>query len=1494
MLKQRIISFLCAAAVTAAAIPAGVTVFAEDEVIPLDDKEQSGSAGWNNQNGYENAFDGDIGTYFDGLQNGYCSVDLGALYEISRLRFYPRQGRSSNKPSEYVERMAGGVFSGSADGSSWTTLYTVPDTIYEGENVPETVKWYEADVSGKYRYIKYENARHEANIAEMEIYGTFSAEGGDTPQASASPEPTGEPEYSGFELIDRTGWSVETNSQQATSGNNSVGMVIDGNPSTIWHSSWSNSEDYDPEMNPVYLTVNMGSKQSVSGLRYTPRVKDTTAGSINGVITAYEVYVSDDNSDWEKVGEGNMGYTADGEQTAKDIIFAPTEAQYIRLVVKDNLNNTPSYVGSCAEIEALRYAGEAEEHPIIAARAELSETVEAIAGLETDHAIKAKLSEKAEELMVPGTVDGIENFISAIGSVTDALRWMDRGIDDVYIERVMTILSDEDMSSSAVTSANSELSGFYRTGAEAEAIWADKWQDEFCMPEEDLEKPLYERIESAVTRAKARIDSNDGNDYIMLKELVSYLSRKNGYEGYGNEFGRNTDECEAIVNNINFTLSNLEKMDRGELDTELTMFRSGDMWLDTLGSKISAHGGQIIKQGDTYYWYGEDNKIAYALTTGVSCYSSKDLKNWKYEGLAFKAYDDGTEEGLFTQEFMTDGLLGTQGRIERPKVIYNENTGKYVMWMHLEKDGGYGLSLAGVAISDSPTGPFKWLWYGIPVYDNYVVNRTKNRTDILTFRDMNLFVDDDGKAYVFYSSESNQVMYAVQLNDEYTWINDEGLEIAGTTEDDIREGAVIVPDMRVTTNGVADNTYGKTSFTRYQLASGGGMALERTTNDDGETMYVSQRKDDRLFIPEYPETGRWARVGQNAAEENKVEGKTETTVNNSCNNQREAPAPIKIDGKYYMVTSALSGWRANPSLTQVTDNILGTWTPTGNPMTGAGPDNNGQWSQDATTATSFNSQSTCIIELPNGEYMYMGDRWKNGVYETNNSIGTFPDVDVKASTYVWLPITFETDNTYGENTLKVRWSDAWSYDEEQIYNDNAVPGTINIPVESQEEPVIWYSFDGIKDGVIPDRSGNGNSAALRGGGRYSGNEKIGLTLSLDTEGHIVLPDNITSNIEDFTVSMWINVTERGTGIHNKKLFDLGGKISYIPQGNNQYGYFMYTKFGEADIVSEKTQLAMDTSAPNRWTQLTIVKSGDTLSMYVNGILDTQDVISETTQSLGVLNGNTIGAGMALNIDEFKFYNRALSPAETLVRSAEGLEDGEAAEMIADGIVLGDTEDITEDLALPVYEGIITWSSSDEDVVAADGTVTRPASGTASAVLTARITVGGETVTREFNVTVAGTGDTPIETPEAPTSAPSETPEVPTDDPSETPEAPTDEPGETPGIPTDEPSETPGAPTDEPGETPDVPTDKPDSVTMEIMRTDGKAVCVYSVSSDETRELTAYLAAYNAQGILVSLKAVQLTSDGAELSIDIQEDEEYSFKAFVWDGEQTPAADIKEA
>lgn len=48
--------------------------------------------------------------------------------------------------------------------------------------------------------------------------------------------------------------------------------------------------------------------------------------------------------------------------------------------------------------------------------------------------------------------------------------------------------------------------------------------------------------------------------------------------------------------------------------------------------------------------------------------------------------------------------------MERPKVIYNERTGKLVMWFHLELKGkGYAAARTGVAVSDKVAGPYKYL-----------------------------------------------------------------------------------------------------------------------------------------------------------------------------------------------------------------------------------------------------------------------------------------------------------------------------------------------------------------------------------------------------------------------------------------------------------------------------------------------------------------------------------------------------------------------------------------------------------------------------------------------------------------------------------------------------------------------------------------------------------------------------------------------------------------
>ena len=378
------------------------------------------------------------------------------------------------------------------------------------------------------------------------------------------------------------------------------------------------------------------------------------------------------------------------------------------------------------------------------------------------------------------------------------------------------------------------------------------------------------------------------------------------------------------------------------------------------------------------------------------------------------------------------------------------------------------------------------------------------------------------------------------------------------------------------------------------------------------------------------------------------------------------------------------------------------------------------------TCFKFNGQDKwcLLVDFYSGDgyAAYTSDNISSGIFTKDNSYKS--PYNFRHGTVI--PISMDEYNRIKE-----------VYNPEVIFNDEAIPGTINVPVESQEDPIIWYNFDNIENGVIPDVSGNENTGALHAGGEYPENQKIGSTLNLDTSGYIALPDNITSNIEDFTISMWINIKERGTGIHDKKLFDFGGKISYIPQGKSSFGYHMYTKFGNSNIVSDTTQLAMDTSNPDNWTQLTIVKSGDKVSMYVNGALDSSGNISDTTQSLGVLDNNTIGANITLNIDEFKLYNRALAPVEVLVRSAEGLDDLSAANMIADGISLSNTTNLTENIELPEYGNIITWSSSDSSVITDEGIITIPESGKAEAVLTASIKIGEQTVTRDFAVSVIG-------------------------------------------------------------------------------------------------------------------------------------------------------------
>lgn len=118
---------------------------------------------------------------------------------------------------------------------------------------------------------------------------------------------------------------------------------------------------------------------------------------------------------------------------------------------------------------------------------------------------------------------------------------------------------------------------------------------------------------------------------------------------------------------------------------------SGVPWFNDRGEVVSAHGANIIKDGDLYFLFGEKHSDTSNAFVGFNCYSSKALYNWKFESLALKVQDSGR--------------LGPDRVGERVKVMKCPATGEYVMYMHTD-DLGYRDPAVGYATSSKITGPY--------------------------------------------------------------------------------------------------------------------------------------------------------------------------------------------------------------------------------------------------------------------------------------------------------------------------------------------------------------------------------------------------------------------------------------------------------------------------------------------------------------------------------------------------------------------------------------------------------------------------------------------------------------------------------------------------------------------------------------------------------------------------------------------------------------------
>jgi beta-xylosidase len=133
---------------------------------------------------------------------------------------------------------------------------------------------------------------------------------------------------------------------------------------------------------------------------------------------------------------------------------------------------------------------------------------------------------------------------------------------------------------------------------------------------------------------------------------------------------------------------------------------------------LQAHGPGIIKVENTYYMIGED-KLNGSNFQNVNCYASTNLVEWSFAGALLSRTSSGD--------------LGPNRVVERPKVIYNKSTKKYVLYMHID-DGSYKEAKVGVAVGDTVCGKYQYVGSYRPMGNQS--------------RDMGLYQDEDGTGYL--------------------------------------------------------------------------------------------------------------------------------------------------------------------------------------------------------------------------------------------------------------------------------------------------------------------------------------------------------------------------------------------------------------------------------------------------------------------------------------------------------------------------------------------------------------------------------------------------------------------------------------------------------------------------------------------------------------------------------------------------------------------------
>ena len=415
------------------------------------------------------------------------------------------------------------------------------------------------------------------------------------------------------------------------------------------------------------------------------------------------------------------------------------------------------------------------------------------------------------------------------------------------------------------------------------------------MAEAMLQLYAYQRLNAAVKNAELMLESGRYDGYEAFADAASEAAR--------------VLASATTVSELDLAAQSLSEAQTAYLKNrpeEWVTIKNGALWKDTDGNSVQAHGAGFLLVGDTWYMIGE-NRIA-SWNPDVNMYSSKDLKHWKFERTIIK-------------NGVTHPDLGNGRFIERPKLMYNAKTGKYVVWCHWEQSN-YGASEAAVFECDEVNGEYRYVWSGRPLG--------------IKSRDCNVFVDDDGTAYFISTTSENTNLGLFRLTDDYR------------------------------------------------------AAAEHTVLQPGQ--------------------------------------------------RREAPAIVKVDGRYYMLSSACSGWDPNQCKLTTSTSLTDGWTS----LTGLG------------NPIAYDTQAASILTIKGTKattYLYVGDRWQ--------------DPDLPQSKTIIFPISFhdgvcefDYHQQFDINFVTGEWRETPSSESHRIAKDKWTIRTVSSEETSSENAAAANAIDG--------------------------------------------------------------------------------------------------------------------------------------------------------------------------------------------------------------------------------------------------------------------------------------------------------------------------------------------------------------------------------------------------------------------------------------------------